>query len=444
MTDTISIREYGILQNDGKPDGLDRQIISSSAFNYLIENGTSNSENERELIRVRRKKGKVVLQVVNFVGVLDTPCGTRIEIVPKTSTEETEVEVLRQLLMKMLMTVYNIPIESFNQSNLKTSKRPLFEILISQFLKSVSKLVKRGIRSDYSRVQKESPFLKGQLLVAKQIRQRPGRETVFHIEYDVYLPNRPENRLIHSAILQVMKWSKLSSNQRLARELTFVFADIEKSSNYELDISRWRNDRSLIHYRPLKSWCILILRQETPLSLAGKRSGISFLFPMEVLFERYVAKKLSSQLPPRYQLKEQAKSKYLTEHNGDNWFQLRPDILILEGKQTILVMDTKWKLVDQNKSSSKDKYGLSQADFYQLYAYGQKYLNGVGLMYLIYPAWEKFDTELPPFNIDKDLSLNVVPFDLNSDCLVTGQCQVLIPHFSPVLSENSYHKQSSG
>ena len=44
------------------------------------------------------------------------------------------------------------------------------------------------------------------------------------------------------------------------------------------------------------------------------------------------------------------------------------------------VMDTKWKLLDQNACNGTDKYSLCQAEFYQLYAYGQKYMNGKGDM----------------------------------------------------------------
>ncbi|MDA7569172.1 McrC family protein [Emcibacteraceae bacterium] len=43
-------------------------------------------------------------------------------------------------------------------------------------------------------------------------------------------------------------------------------------------------------------------------------------------------------------------------------------------------MDTKWKLLDQNAGNGTDKYSLCQAEFYQLYAYGQKYMNGKGDM----------------------------------------------------------------
>ena len=84
-------------------------------------------------------------------------------------------------------------------------------------------------------------------------------------------------------------------------------------------------------------------------------------------------------------------------------------------------MDTKWKLVNQNNSTSKDKYGLSQSDFYQLFAYGQKYLGGHGDMFLIYPAWRKFDHEIEPFYFDEGLKLTVVPYDLESDQLLLNE-----------------------
>lgn len=39
----------------------------------------------------------------------------------------------------------------------------------------------------------------------------------------------------------------------------------------------------------------------------------------------------------------------------------------------VLVLDTKWKLLDGLKANGKDKYGLSQSGFYQLQAFGPCY-----------------------------------------------------------------------
>jgi len=80
------------------------------------------------------------------------------------------------------------------------------------------------------------------------------------------------------------------------------------------------------------------------------------------------------------------------------------------------VLDTKWKRV--NAVDRDNKYGLSQGDFYQLFAYGRKYMKGAGEMALIYPRTAQFAQPLPPFSFDDELRLHVLPFDLQADALV--------------------------
>lgn len=82
------------------------------------------------------------------------------------------------------------------------------------------------------------------------------------------------------------------------------------------------------------------------------------------------------------------------------------------------VLDTKWKRLDQSLGNSVDKYGLRQSDFYQLFAYGQRYLNGAGELLLVYPKSRCFEAELPPFAFSEALILRVVPFDLEKGELV--------------------------
>jgi 5-methylcytosine-specific restriction enzyme subunit McrC len=149
--------------------------------------------------------------------------------------------------------------------------------------------------------------------------------------------------------------------------------------------------------------------------MSGKSNGVSFLFPMEVLFERYVAAKLKRQLTKPLRLTEQTQSKALTKHREQNWFKLRPDIVVYNDKTIVSVMDTKWKVLNQHLDSGTDKYNLAQSDIYQLFAYGEKYMNGEGELYLIYPQHEKFDAPLEQFVFKPGLKLNVVPYDLVND-----------------------------
>ncbi|RTR34749.1 McrC family protein [Shewanella atlantica] len=411
----VTVREYALLTNGGNNHCIDCHSIPKSAFEWLLANGVSNGDSQRELVKAKRHGSSVALQVINFVGVLETPCRTRIEILPKTSTEKCDPEIARKTLIKMLARVEKLKLEEFQQSNLQLLKQPLYELLITHFLKAVSKLVKQGIRSEYQRVERESPYLKGQLQVAKQLRQRPGRQHYFHVSHDIYHANRAENRLLHSSLKQVLKWSKLSANQRLASELLFVFNDIELSVNHANDFRRWRDDRCLAHYRPLKPWCELILSYQSPVAMAGSHCGLSFLFPMEQLFEKYVAKQLSRQLPPALKLKEQVSSQCLTHHQGEDWFRLKPDIVIYDKERVVTVMDTKWKLLDASLNTTKHKYNLSQSDMYQLFAYGEKYLDGQGDLYLIYPKHQGFTESLACFEFTPGLRLHVVPYDLETD-----------------------------
>jgi|TARA_R110002060_G_scaffold68010_4_gene76678 5-methylcytosine-specific restriction enzyme subunit McrC len=417
LTKEITIREYGLLVKGGNNCDISCSSISASAFEWLLVNGQSVGESNRELVRVKRQGKSIALQVVNFVGVLDTPCGSRIEILPKVAANDENPELARKTLLKMLSVVEKLKLEQFHQSSLQTLKQPLFEVLITQFLQATSKLIKRGLRSQYKRIEKETSFLKGQLLTAKQIRQRPGRQHYFQVSHDVFTADRAENRLLHSAIAQVFKWTKSTNNQRLARELLFVFHDIEKSTDYKSDFRKWSKDRTLAHYRDIKPWCELILSQQSPITMSGVNNGVSFLFPMEVLFERYVAAKLKRQINKPLRLTEQTQNKALTKHKEQNWFKLRPDIVVYNDKTIVSVMDTKWKLLNQNLNTGKDKYHLAQSDMYQLFAYGEKYMNGEGELYLIYPKHEKFETPLEHFSFKPGLQLNVVPYDLvNDEC----------------------------
>lgn len=421
----ITVREFALLINGGEHRSIDCHSIPKSAFDWLLANGLGIGDKQQELVRVKRHGKALALQVVNYVGVLETPCLTRIEILPKTSTDLCEPADARKVLLKMLAAVENLKLQQFEQSQLQLLKQPLYELLIGHFLQAVLVLVRHGVRSEYHRVERQSPFLKGQLQVAKQINQRPGCQHYFHVSHDVFSPDRAENRLLHSALRQVLKWSSSNANQRLARELLFVFHEIKESSNFALDFRAWKDDRSIAHYRPLKPWCELILSYQSPIAMVGQHKGLSFLFPMEQLFERYVAKQLARCLPTGLRLKSQVANQSLTTHKGEHWFKLKPDLVVYDKKRVVAVMDTKWKLLDQSQGNTKQKYGLSQTDIYQLFAYGEKYLQGEGELYLIYPQHRQFIAPLQCFDYHAGLKLHVVPYDLATDaCLIQDSLQV--------------------
>ena len=425
---SICISEYGVLfiKSAKITESLEKRKISKTAWDWLLKEATGTKEH-KPLVRPIKRDGYAGLQVLNYVGVITTPCDWQIEIVPKIdkyssggSNQEREAEQSRAKLMKMLSSVGIIKPREFNNASLKLFNKPFPDMLIKLFLDDVNQLIKRGIRNDYVPIQEETTYLKGRLNIAAQIRQPVDRRYLFQIEHDEFLPNRAENRLIHSTLLKVSKITQDISNKRLASELLFVFNDIPKSTNYKIDFSRWiNNDRSIVHYRPVKPWCDLILNDKTPFSLAGEHHGLSFLFPMHDLFEKYVAIILRKQLNDQYLLEEQVASEYIVEKHVvkknvvEQFFNLKPDLLIksIEGNINKVVLDCKWKLI----TTDKESYGIKSADIYQLYVYGQKYLSGKGDVFLIYPENAKFEKPLPVFKFDDNLRLWVIPFSWEND-----------------------------
>jgi 5-methylcytosine-specific restriction enzyme subunit McrC len=154
-----------------------------------------------------------------------------------------------------------------------------------------------------------------------------------------------------------------------------------------------------------------------PMTVAGQWESLSLLFPMEKLFERYVADCLKQKIARSATVVTQAASKHLCKHNDCQWFELQPDILVSRGQQK-WVLDTKRKRLNQFLNTTKNKYLISQDDMYQMFAYGERYLDGAGEMLLIYPRTKDFFKTLPVFEFSKDLHLWAVAFDLETGAMV--------------------------
>lgn len=412
MSVLVTVREYARLTTAAvAPGNLDCAQISVSAFDWLCELSASFYRGGATLLQV---EGRRSLKWDSYVGVLETPCGTRLEILPKHFEQGDCVKQSRALLRKLIQAALSLKPRQVSVTGLELFDAPLTEWVMAQFLNELDHLVKRGIRFDYQRIEEEQRFLRGQLNVVAQMRQPPGRQHHFQIRHDVFLPDRAENRLLKLALEQVAKATQDAANWRLANELRSLLAEVAASRQVVADYRSWSQDRLMTHYQAVKPWCELVLNQQMPIAVTGEWQGMSLLFPMEKLFERYVGDWLRRNLQASATLAAPARGQSLCQHMNKPIFQLEPDFLVRQGEASF-VLDTKWKRLDELDRQSK--YGLSQSDFYQLFAYGQKYLGGKGEMVLIYPRWAKFKQALPLFQFSDQLRLWVLPFDLDEERL---------------------------
>ncbi|MCS0327273.1 McrC family protein [Vibrio diabolicus] len=408
-----TVFEYGYLTSQEVDQTvLKTSRISENAYNYLKEVCLGSEEGSvGKCLNLTKRYGYELIQVKNYVGVLFTPTGEHIEVLPKIGIKKENsklsVEESREMLLMMLQHLGSFRHVSTNQANIASKKMPLLEVFINQFLQAVNSLVKKGLKSDYVTQVENLNYKKGKLLTAQQVKHNLVNKHKFYVEYDEYLINRPANRLIKTALQKLTRYVMLASNQKLLRELQFAFVEVPESKFIKQDINAVKLDRGMLDYHVPLAWAKLILDGFSPLSMKGDHGAISLLFPMEAVFESYVASVLREQLIEGASLTAQACSEYLVIHNKRSQFRLKPDLLITKQDNPLIVLDTKWKLIDLDEYH----YGISQADLYQMFAYGQKYLGGEGDLFLIYPAHEDFTKPIEhSFNFSNSLKLWVVPF----------------------------------
>ncbi|RZJ21657.1 MAG: restriction endonuclease [Acinetobacter sp.] len=416
----FTVREYAFISvaYEGCPtSSLDHAYIPEKAFEHLCDLSASFSKHGAKVFELA---GRRKLKLDQYVGVIETPCGTRIEILPKhvelSGTDDQAVILAeRKLLQKMLSVSLHLPYREAGSANLNRFKQPLHEWIITQFLASFERLVQRGLRFDYNRVQEEQKFLRGQLQHVKYMRQPPAKKHIFPIEHDVYEVNRPENRLIRTALEGVCKKTKDANNWKLAQELRLMTSEIPRSFKIQQDFRQWQSGRLLVLYAEIKPWTELILGEYMPVSTQGEWRGMSLLFPMEKIFEYFVAYHLRRNLP-EYTVKTQHATEHICQHQQRSIFKLKPDIFIDRSKSKMpnVVMDTKWKLIDQNDRGGR--YGLKDSDIQQMFAYSHYYLDHESEVILVYPYRAgKFDQCLDAFIFrhTHGAKLRVVPFNLD-------------------------------
>ena len=376
---TYTITEYGGFKRGASLSGYqslpERTFAALETFILANTAGAETEAIELLSLSARRGIGKIIT-ARNYVGLITMTDGTVIEILPKIAGADISVGDTKRIFLEMLKTLKDVTFKDFNVSNLLTDKLSLFEIFIKMFLDEVSVLTKQGLKAAYMPVEANERFYKGKLLASQNIKHNLMNYERFFVRYDDFSFNRPENRLIKSTLLFLLKQTADSRNRHNAARLLTFFEGVDFSESYESDFSKCISDRSMSHYDKALSWCRVFLKGNSFTAFAGSEVALALLFPMEKIFESFVAAKFRKHLGSGVSLRTQD-NRYSLFDSPTRAFALRPDLVLESGERTV-ILDTKWKLLSDNVRNN----GISQSDMYQMYAYSKKYdADGIVLLY---------------------------------------------------------------
>lgn len=320
--------------------------------------------------------GRKGLRARGVVGVIAAE-GCALEILPKIDIPGEDglqaTGSIRRRLIHMLAIALDLRIEVGQVTALDWQRETLLEILIRLFSDKLIDAVRQGMPRCYVEHADDLPKLRGRLHVKRQLTTLAAEPSRLACRYDALTPDIPLNRIMKAAVGRLSQIARTTDNQRRLRELAFAYADI---TDVPLQALRWDRvvlNRTNARWRELLNLARLLLGERFQTTSAGGANGFSLLFEMNTLFEEYVARVLKRALSNTdLNVVSQGGRLYcLQAEDRKGLFQTRPDILVKRGEAILQVIDTKWKRVAARIDDPKQ--GVSQADVYQMMAYGRLY-----------------------------------------------------------------------
>ena len=387
-------------------------------FDEFIRKQTPEENEDAEAIdffKAYAKKGVGdVIQAKNYVGIIQLESGYQIQVLPKidfVDDDDPELSTSR-VFINMLRCMKDFPGKVFSSANLRTESMNIYEIFINMYVQQVSGLTRRGLKSAYIRVEDNLNFYKGKLMVSEHIKKNMAHKERFYVAFDEFHLNRPENRIIKATLLKLQKISNSSENVKIIRQLLTYFELVEPSTNYIKDFSKVVIDRNTKGYEDIMIWSKVFLMNKSFSTFSGDTNARALLFPMEKVYESFVAQNMVMILGESgWDVSTQDRKYYLFEEEDRHIFALRPDIVVTRPDGHKIVLDTKWKRLNNNREAN---YGISQADMYQMFAYAKKY--NTSDIWLLYPVTEEMknskDIVFHSYGPDGDVTVSVFFVDV--------------------------------
>lgn len=249
----------------------------------------------------------------------------------------------------------------------------LFEFILRIFVEQVDEIVRRGIHRGYVDREEQAAYLRGRLLLARQLRSS-AMAVDFHQQTNEFTADLLENRILRT-VLAMLAWMPYEDTElelRVRRTL-LAFSEVALEVATAADCDRVTYTRLNERYRSPINLARLFLRHLSLEGQTGETPFGTFLIPMYDLFELFVGRLLEKTLAaqPRFGVRTQD-SIWLDE---DRQLKGRPDIVLTYDNRPYLVLDTKYKVYGDRPTTS---------DYNQMHVYCHTLKVDRGV--LIYPS----------------------------------------------------------
>lgn len=324
-------------------------------------------------------------------GVLRLP-DLEVEILPKLTVDiadESQTALARRNFLYMLSLSGHLPFREKDLAEVADHDLPLSEALASAFANRLFRELSRGVERAYETVDRTESFVRGRIRFSEQIRRNFGQDHLVHIRYERYQSDTQLNRIL---LATVKRLQSLCRSQRALAMLSRCELQFDGVSGVRLTkpaIDAVQLTRNSQRFAPLIGFARIVEAQRG-VGMSGRNTEtFSLLFPMEQVFERFVAALFRMELSAighkgaviRTQARGDRRA-LLEDSGGRAHLWLKPDIVISSARgDVVAVIDTKWKQLSGGAGFGRQ--GVSPDDIFQLSAYARRYESSRNV--LLYP-----------------------------------------------------------
>jgi len=331
--------------------------------------------------------GRHTLRPLNYVGVVKAG-GITLQILPKLyrgDAYERHRATIAGNLLTMLSCTERLSIRAMDLAGLDVENTDLFEVFMALFAQNLSRLLNSTQKKAYTREERELRVVRERIDVRAYT--NPARLHIIPCTFHEYTVDNLLNRTLKYTCHLMARTARRFETVKTLRSIIALLDAVTLTPVTVAEVDTITFDRLNRRFEPFVRICRIFLSSSTLTLQASDVETFSLLIPMEKLFEEFIAAVFIDD--PAYffgrgvNVSAQGRIGHLVQkRSGGRLFSLIPDLLA-EGPGGALVIDTKYKLLDE----AENAYDVSQADAYQMFAYVVKIRAKAGM--LLYP-----DTEL--------------------------------------------------
>lgn len=320
------------------------------------------------------------VQFQQYVGVIQVGDIT-IEILPKigrAASTEAEKTKWQKVLLDMLQQCNWMTVHANSKAHLQFKYNSILEAYLELFIRECECLLQLGLIKKYRQTEGNKNTLKGKLVFGKNIQFNVVHQERFYTRHQIYDKNNIYNQILLKALNTI---PQITSNPLLNDRLYTLLFSFPELDDVHVTTSTFSSlvfNRKTSAYEEAISMAMMILLNYRPDIQNGHNNVLAILFDMNDLWEEYVYRQLLRACDENTRILPQGWNyKKIWERENDREVSkgVKPDI-VLNRDQKTLIIDTKWKIPEDDIPGD--------ADLKQMFMYNEYWDNANAILF--YPT----------------------------------------------------------